>query len=240
MLARLAWMNIDPKVILDVGCGLAMQREPLQKCYPEAKIIALDNEPSMLEHAKQIQQSGTYLCAAGEQLPFHDQSVDFIFAHFLLPWQDEVQMLLREWQRILTSNGLLMISALGPETLRELECIVPYEKMIRRRDMHDLGDVLLQLGFESPVCDASFFTLTYRDQAKLIKELHQSGMILPDALAKQNMNHLQLNEDEVYELSFEVIIAHAFKAGSKKSNRQETSIPLSELRQQLKIKKEFA
>ena len=79
--------------------------------------------------------------------------------------------MLPEWQRVLRVNGLLMFSTLGPDTLRELRAayadaeaalgIAPAgARVIDFVDMHDLGDMLVESGFEIPVMDQEVLTVT--------------------------------------------------------------------------------
>jgi malonyl-CoA O-methyltransferase len=42
-------------------------------------------------------------------------------------------------------------------------------------DMHDVGDLLVRCGFADPVMDMERLTLTYRDLAALLAELHAAG-----------------------------------------------------------------
>ena len=87
------------------------------------------------------------MCADAEKLPLRNQTVDLIFANFLLPWHNDFTVLLREWKRVLRPDGLLMLTALGPDTLREWRGTFAEAHLPLLVDMHDIGDVLLQEGF---------------------------------------------------------------------------------------------
>src|SRR5260221_10947590 len=86
MLSRLDWMTLQPKVMLDAGCGAGGARAQLKSRYPDALLLSLDASESLLFYAKEKEQ-GYYLCADAVRLPLKNESVDFVFANFMLPWQ---------------------------------------------------------------------------------------------------------------------------------------------------------
>ncbi|OAI49479.1 hypothetical protein AYO45_02345 [Gammaproteobacteria bacterium SCGC AG-212-F23] len=119
MLTRLSYMKVQPQVILDVGCGTGQHASLLQQHYPHACIIALDKQENFLQHADETTEASCLL-ADTQQLPLRSHSVDMIFANLVLPWCLDLQKTLKEWQRVLRQDGLLMFTSLGPDTLREL------------------------------------------------------------------------------------------------------------------------
>ena len=230
---RLDWMTVKPTVVLDLGCGTGDDSVRLQQRYPDAKVLAVDNAYSMVEHA----QLGfpCCVCALAEALPLPNQSVDLIFASMLLPWHVDHKRIFKEWKRVLRPNGLLIFNALGLDTLKECSALFEVEATPQLNDMHDVGDGLLAAGFSDPVLDVNYFTTVYRSQEKLIAELVGSGM-LAQASASSLLNQLIPEEDGTYPLTYEVINAHAF--APEKSERQvlsdgEVKVPLSQLRRSL-------
>ncbi len=178
-----------------------------------------------------------YICADAAILPLSDGTVDLIFANFLLPWYTDFSLLLREWQRVLRPDGLLMLTALGPDTLQQCRQIFHSSDLPCCVDMHEIGDELLQAGFADPVLDVSHYTMVYRDKEKLMAELHSSGMLARPS-AQLYANDIAAAEDGTWPISYEVIHAHAFvpeeNAGASVSSDGTVRIPLTKLRQQLK------
>ncbi|TAK75366.1 MAG: methyltransferase domain-containing protein, partial [Gammaproteobacteria bacterium] len=175
MLTRLDWMTLQPKTIVDIGCGTGGLSLQLQERYPEAKVIAIDITESMLRQAK---SPLTRLCADAVALPLKSQSVDLLFANFLLPWcHTDIKKVLQEWRRVLRVEGLLMLTALGPDTLREWRGVLNEADTPPLIDMHDIGDVLMEAGFSDPVLDVDYYTTTYREVNQLLYELKASGMM---------------------------------------------------------------
>lgn len=224
ILSRLDWMAIKPNIMIDVGCGTGELSTQLQKRYPQAQLIAFDSSQAMLEQTKNFGM--TCICAQAESLPLRDRSVDLIFANFLLPWHANIKQLFREWQRILKPNGLLMLTALGLDTMDEWRNIfVDEEFMLQLIDIHDLGDCLIKEGFADPVLDVNHYTLSYRDKKKLLMELLASGMVMgPSTL----LDDLKPTEEGAWSVNYEVIYAHAFAPNKPINSEREIKIPLSQ------------
>jgi len=227
MLSRLEWMAVKPSVIIDAGCGLAEASLQLQKRYPLAQILSLDNSTAMLTEAN----ASFRVCAAAEVLPLANQSVNFIFANMLLPWVAEPKKLLREWRRVLRPDGLLMFSTLGLDTLRECRAMTAASLFPMLLDMHDIGDELMAAGFSDPVLDVNYYTTSYRSKEKLLAELQASGMLFAGSETAIQENMPPSTEGK-YEVTYEVVYAHAFAPSSEASTTAangEFKIPVSQL-----------
>ena len=107
-----------------------------------------------------------------------------------------------EWQRVLKVNGLLMFSTLGPDTLKELQRRVRAKRKRRtasRRsehtiefvDMHDLGDMLVESGFEIPVMDQEVLTITYKSPESLLNGRAPLGRLSARARGRTRMRRAQ-------------------------------------------------
>lgn len=221
---RLEWLVLQPRVILDLGCGWGRDTLRLQALYPDARVIGIDKYVRVLDEAKQNNKV-SFMTVDAMALPFADHSVDMIYANLLLPWCDDWKAVVREWRRVLRPEGVLFFSTLGPDTLKLLQPTLI--------DMHDLGDALLQEGLSDPVMDAEYVTLRYRSATQLQEELQDSDML---RLANR-VFHAQHDKDGVYPLTFEVILGHAF--GAPETHRHTADhdgvvrIPLSALRSSL-------
>lgn len=227
MLSRLQWMTLKPGIIVDLGCATGELSASLQSKYPDAQVIALDISEPMMHHVKDNNKVNP-VCADAGSLPFANQSVDLLIANFLFFRQQDFPKILKEWKRVLRSDGLLMFSALGPDSFKQWRDILTPEIIPDLIDMHDVGDVLLQHQYADPVLDVDYYTLTYREQTKLFQELKMSGMLMaePDlALAST----ITPNEEERWEVTYEVIIGHAF-APSADIEQGIVRVPISQLR----------
>lgn len=199
---RLDLITLDVKRVLDVGAGTGFLTEKLLARYPKARICALDLSDTMLSQARQrllrprqawlpsrvSQYFGWLTCPVNlvqgdaYALPFADASQDLVATNFMLQWCDDLDAVLSEFRRVLRPEGLLMLTSLGPDTLKELrqawvavEGDAGHERMNHFIDMHDLGDALMRAGFGQPVMDVERYTLTYDEPIGVIRDLKAIG-----------------------------------------------------------------
>jgi malonyl-CoA O-methyltransferase len=191
---RLELTTIKPKTILDIGAGTGILTKKIIHQYPKAKIIAMDLSKQMLNQAQQkfIKKSFvnkiksifkparlSLVCADASQIPLNDKSVDLIVSNLMLQWCDDLDTVLAEFRRVLKPEALLMVTSLGPDTLKELRkawAEVDNEEHVNTFiDMHDFGDALIRNGFGQPVMDVENFTLTYQKPIGALKDLKAIG-----------------------------------------------------------------
>jgi len=230
LLGRLELIKLQPQYILDLGCGIGLEVQDLALRYPQAKICGLDLAQDFLQYGKnQTQEERVYWLGGDSRiLPLRSNSVDLIFANMLLPWVQNVPVMLREWRRVLRPQGLVIFSSLGPDSFVECQDKNQTGFLPELVDMHNIGDAFVTAGFVDPVLEVEHFTLTYRDQAQLQAELEKSGMWI-----KTEHPQLEPNREGLYPLSFEVVYGHAWCPGAKTFKPDDhgiVSIPISQLR----------
>lgn len=177
-------------------------------------------------------------------------SVQMLWANMLLHMAPAPQALLARWQRAIATDGFLMFSCLGPDTLRELRWL--YQALDcppcghELTDMHDWGDMLVQSGFAEPVVDMERITLTFASAARALQELRGLGINLhPQRFAglrtpawrvrlEQAMTERLMDSDGQIALTFEVIYGHAFKAAPRAKVQASTSVSLQDMRAMLR------
>lgn len=196
MLSRLDLVKLNPKVILDAGCGTGMASHALQKKYEKSQVVSLDFAYPMLQKTRKTCASmglvhqlksllgrtkQNLLCADIEALPLATASTGLIWSNLAIQWCNDLDAALQEFHRVLQPEGLLMFSTFGPDTLRELRIATSdasgneYTSVSRFIDMHDIGDALVRAGFSAPVLDVERFTLTYDDVKSVMRDLKSIG-----------------------------------------------------------------
>lgn len=200
MAERLALIRLQPKTILDAGCGTGEALGELRTRYPEAAIVALDFAFAMAGAAKRrasalkVVRTGMLgkllgsrpgggetqvLCADAGRLPLAPASVDLVWSNLLLQWIGEPAVVFAEFLRVLRVGGLLLFTSFGPDTLKELRSafasVDRAPHVSRFIDMHDVGDALVATGFADPVMDAETITLTYGEGVALLRDLKAVG-----------------------------------------------------------------
>lgn len=179
MLERLEYQRLDTQVVLDIGCGTGLTTRALQAQYPQAMVLALDWSLGMLTRLCEQNPGPVALCADMQCLPVADRSIDLVFSNFAGQWSPDPERLFSEVRRVLRPGGLLLFSMPGPDTLRELRAAwsevdsLPHVHAFI--DLHDVGDLLMRIGFAEPVMDMDLFTLDYPDVPSLMRELRALG-----------------------------------------------------------------
>jgi malonyl-CoA O-methyltransferase len=197
---RLALVRIDPRTVLDAGCGTGADLASLQKRFAEAQIFGVDAAPAMLREAGNEQRSawsalnsalGQWLpglraaksaaLIAGDfaNLPFAHGAFDLVWSNLALHWHPQPDRVFAEWRRVLRTEGLLMFCCFGPDTLKEVReafgGLDGAPHALPFVDMHDFGDMLVEAGFSTPVMDMETITLTYDNVAKLWADVRALG-----------------------------------------------------------------
>jgi malonyl-CoA O-methyltransferase len=236
MLERLELIRIKPATLADIGCGTGQIARALLQRYRGARVIALDIALSMARMADAV---GSWLrkplavCGDAESLPLANMSLDMICSNLMLHWCNDLNCVLYELHRALAPGGLLLMTTLGPDTLKELRTswaeVDSYVHVNGFADMHDVGDALLRAGFANPVIDLEMIRLTYPDARQLMRELkllgaHNSthgrarGLTSKDRLQRVLQAYERFRTPEgVLPASFEVIYAHAWAAAQRQS-----------------------
>jgi malonyl-CoA O-methyltransferase len=180
-----------------------------------------------------------------------DSGVQMVWANMALHMASDPQALMAQWHQVLATDGFLMFSCFGPDTLRELRELylqlgwpAPSHEFT---DMHDWGDMLVAGGFAEPVLDMERITLSYETPERLLAELRSLGRNLHPARfpALRGRRWRQTLNDSLRErladptdgqrlkLTFEVIYGHAIKPQKRLTMRPETSLSLDEMRKAL-------
>jgi len=228
MLERLDYVKLAPRRILDAGCG--PPQRALGRRYPHAETIALDFSLEMLRAGSgwfDFLRKKTRVCADVARLPFAAGAIDLAWSNMALHWVAEPMAALRELHRVLRVDGLLMFSTLGPDTLAELRAAAGAGRVHEFADMHDLGDLLTQVGFAEPVMDMERITLVYADGAALLADLRASGqtcaLAAPAGAPRRGLAGRGLRaaldarlaaqrKDGKLAVTYEVVYGHAWKA----------------------------
>ncbi|MES2069025.1 MAG: methyltransferase domain-containing protein [Pseudomonadota bacterium] len=266
MREKLELVKIQPERVLDAGCGDGADLAHLQKIFAGAHVLGADASPQMLAAALQNQrvagssvgrllakwtppalarslrsQNEGLACADFARLPLAANAVDLVWSNLALHWHPQPDLVFAEWRRVLRTEGLLMFSCFGPDTLIELrQAFAGIDELphtIPFVDMHDFGDMLVNAGFSTPVMDMEKITLTYDAIDKLIADVRalggnplltrRTGLMgrrawqkLCDAFDKMR------SADNRVPLTFEIVYGHAFRPAPKKISSGEAIIRL--------------
>lgn len=250
LLERLHYIKLNPRYILDLGCGSGFFSQELAKLYPKARIIGVDLAQHMLYEArkKQTWRRKWSLCLADmHHLPFQQGMFDLVFANQVIHWSASLELVIRELNRVMSVNGCLMFTTLGPDTFKELTTswadADDYMHTNFFPDMHDVGDCLQKEYLIDPVVDMERLTLHYETLPHLIKSLKNQGVKNinpqrnPGLTGKNAWRSFAQHYDELktkegkYPLTYEVVYGHAWKGTRQKiAQGVEAYIPVNSIK----------
>ena len=154
-----------------------------------------------------------------------------------LPPVENKEFLFSEVLRVLGEDGLFAFASFGPGTLRNF-----YEKLLSLGkgsnceaavDKHDLGDILIKLGFDSPILASSDIVLKYSDPTRAYEEMRRFLYLSPAfkknyAAQGRTLKNIILQSFEQCKdksgsisLNIELIAGHAWRGN--KRNRETVS-----------------
>ncbi|HEX5613492.1 MAG TPA: methyltransferase domain-containing protein [Burkholderiales bacterium] len=231
MLERLEYIKLRPQRVLDAGCGPAREAAALSARYPGSSVVLLDVALPMLRTALPARSKFSRMlrrerrlpvCAEMERLPLAAASVGLAWSNMALHWAADPVRAIAELHRVLVPGGLLILSTLGPDTLKELRAIAGPARVHSFTDMHDVGDQLVAAGFTDPVMEAERLTLTYAASDVLLADLRASGQTCALTARARGLSGRRFlarlrealdagRRDGRLAATFEVVYGHAWK-----------------------------
>ena len=180
-----------------------------------------------------------------------DLSQDMIWSNMQLHMEAAPKRMIESWHAALKTDGFVLFSCLGPDTLMELRAA--YERrawpapLHTLTDMHDWGDRLVGQGFAEPVMDMERLVLTFASPERALAELRELGRNLHPARAagRQGLSSKTwraslleaLDEsrgaDGQIALTFELIYGHAIKPKPRVKLSSHSAISLQTMREML-------
>jgi len=242
-LAPAAWGNWAPlRGGLD-GHALVERR------YPAAEVFVYEPHPSRQALARTRLSRPwwrRWTAPALRHGTFPDGALQMLWANMVLHVTPRPLELIAHWHKALASEGFLMFSCLGPDSLRELRALygtlgwpAPAHEFT---DMHDWGDMLVQSGFAEPVMDMERITLTWGTPAALVAELRELGANLhpgrfPALRGRtwrrrldEHLARSLVDADGRLALTFEIIYGHAVKPRPRVRLSEQSAVSLDDMR----------
>ena len=225
LVSRTVFNHLEPRHILDLGCGTGDCSTALKNSFRKASVTGLDFSMAMLERSRKkpkLMRPVQFLCGDMSRLPLADQSMDMVFSNLANFWSPDPPALYAEVRRVLRKDGMFLFSTLGPGSFRQLReawavtdssVEVPYFA-----DILEVGDALAAAGFSEPAMDAELITLEYSSVASMMNELESTGNgLLVNGWEKWrgriddlDDSWRSLKSGEKYPLTFEIVYGAAF------------------------------
>ncbi len=237
LLDHLDGVSLEPKTILDVGCGTGYCTRELKQKYPHARVTGIDLSPQMIRQAKKqrawFRRNPGYQVGDAQALDVADHSVDLLVSSLVIQWCDPDKTF-QEFVRVLKPGGLLLFSSFGPDTLMELRSAWAAVDRHQRQhvhtfiDMHDLGDAVVRSGLAAPVLDVDRLVLTYKKVGDIMRDLKGIGAqnlaperprgLMGKTLFKSFCQAYESQaNDGPLQVTYEAVFGHAWAVAAKSS-----------------------
>ena len=250
MAERLPVIRLQPHTVVDWWSHAGGSRAVLARAYPAARQLRVEAAPADMPialpktawwSAQRWRRTAPALSEAAVPVA----AGQLVWANMMLHAVPDPTSVMQRWRRALAVDGFLMFSTLGPDTLAGLRDIyreagwgpahAPFT------DMHDLGDMLVAVGFADPVMDQERLRLTWPTPMALLAELRtlganadparHAGLRTPrwrdrllSALAER------ADSEGRIALDFELVYGHAFNPPPRAKLAGETRVAVDDLR----------
>jgi len=95
---------INPKTIIDIGCGPGNSTQILVNKWPNSKIIGLDSSKTMIERAKNDYPNQIWIHEDAQNIT-DDNKYSLVFSNAALQWIDNHEKLIHNLWKIVENNG---------------------------------------------------------------------------------------------------------------------------------------
>ena len=258
---RLDVLNVAPKHILDAAPRAGTGSLALVARYPKSVVVA-----HCASHFSLRMLKGKYTGNVFQRLyrAYSGQPAariawvpavpagpyDLIVCNLALTWVANPAEQLRFWAEQLAPGGVLLFSALGPDTGRSVRVAAVQAGWTTPIapdfvDMHDYGDMMVQAGLSTPVMDVERMQLTYPtaqrlrlDTAGLMGNLHPQRLAGLAGKARFAALEKALDTQQPVPLGVELVFGHAWKPlQAKPAKRDVSTVSLDSLKATLPSQK---
>ena len=145
----------------------------VQKRFPEFPVQSFSYPENALDNLTDSVSNNSF------DLPFESDSMDLVISNLIVSFLP-LPTFARECFRVLRDGGVLLTSAFGPDSFKELESASREMSSIAFKasfgDMHNFGDLLLATGYTNPVVDTDHGLYSYTDINALCGQISDAGL----------------------------------------------------------------
>jgi malonyl-CoA O-methyltransferase len=259
MAERLPLVRLQPQRIVDWWSHMGGAAALLGAAYPRAERVAV--EPASALTALRASHGATSWWQrlrrranepAVDAAALVPASAQLVWANMMLHLVPDPAATMQVWRAALATDGFVMLSTLGPDTLKTLRELYrdagwgpPHAAFT---DMHDIGDMLVHAGFADPVMDQEVLRLTWSSPRAALTELRglggnadparQAGLRTPRWRARlEAMLAERAGPDGRIVLEFEVVYGHAFAPPPRAAVAAETRVDAEALRRMARARR---
>lgn len=212
-----AGLDLEPRNILELGCGTGRVTLALAEKFPGAQIYATDISAGMLQEAqrKAVQQNQRSIIFNVEDMEFPaypEESFDLVISNASLQWANHLALTFERIYKLLAKGGCFLFSIYGERSLWELRQAAKhafgskydYEQTFLKAEAIERS--LEQAGFSQAELSSDLVERQYDSVEHLMRTLKHTGAQNASATRPQRLipKH-ELNElFDFYENNFKI------------------------------------
>lgn len=100
--------QVNPKRIIDIGCGPGNSTQILAQKWPKSKIVGIDSSASMIEKAKQDYPDQEWIIANASSYE-SEMKFDLVFSNAVIQWIPNHEELLIKFHNLLSDEGVVAV-----------------------------------------------------------------------------------------------------------------------------------
>ncbi len=161
---------VNPKRIIDIGCGPGNSTAVLKKQFPDAYILGVDFSPNMIEKAKTDYPDMDFMLFDAEKdFDKLNGNFDIVFSNACIQWIPNHRKLLTEMMGVLNSGGVLAVQIPFQfdqpmhKAIQQVAAgvkwkeIIPFERVFNILSENEYFDILCELSSDFTMWKTVYF-----------------------------------------------------------------------------------
>jgi malonyl-CoA O-methyltransferase len=208
--------------ICEIGCGTGYMTQLLLRQFPQARLVAIDLAPQMIERAQAKIPSTQvdWVIGDAERWETYDfDCFDLIVSNATIQWLSDLKHSLRLWRDALHPKGWFVAATFGIDTFQELSTLFQEVELElgMRHDRHHLPlhaaqcwqQLLQQVGFTTVTVAENWQRIQYPDCRTLLQTIKGMGASYseatsPSAIHRRLLPTLLQRYDDQYRIGSQV------------------------------------
>jgi len=188
--------------ILDVGCGPGHISAQIANMYSGIEVTGVDISEQRINDGIEYfnyHKNLTLISGDAQELPFKNNSFDFVFSRFMLEYVKDPRKAVNEMVRVCKNGGQILVQDLDGQFLWHY----PEDKNLMKKINFAL-DVLKTTGFD-PFVGRKLYWFLYNSGLSNIKVKSESYHLYPGKIDKENYKNWELKLDIILNFLTEAV-----------------------------------
>jgi ubiquinone/menaquinone biosynthesis C-methylase UbiE len=131
---------LESRKILDVGCGTGEMTRMFSSILPESEFYGIDSSIEILQGTSILEPNITLKHGFAHQLPFEDNSFDFVYTRLVLMHNPDPELIIGEMKRVCKPNGVIIAVEIDDGTMVFHPHAEEFSHLVRAHIEYDRGN----------------------------------------------------------------------------------------------------